>query len=277
MNPGNTAERVLLAALLPDEDRAAWLSDANPGGPGRAAIERLEKGLADAGLRPDASESTMDTLAAHRSGLLPAERPAFDRRVEQLATTLPDAGDVLARWRERCERMAALDASLPAEAHFERLSGRSASPGRTAEPARVHRLWPVRWWAAAAVVVTLGAAGAIGRVSEDEDARAAWRSVEARIDMRTRGPQAASDFGSWTQRALGSRSLRLGLWPVYDRDALDALERDVLESEDGSPESLLLLGELRLMRGEREAGLVALRAAAGAGNEQARVLLGRVE
>lgn len=277
MNPGNSSERILLAALLSDEERASWLSGADPGSPGRAAMERLEKGLADAAPRPDASEATMDALAAHRSGLSPAERPAFDRRVEQLAATLPDAGPVLARWRERCGRMAALDASLPAEAHFERLSGRSASPGRTAEPARVHRLWPVRRWAAAAVVLTLVAAGAIGRVTEDSDARAAWRSVESRIDMRTRGPQAASDFGSWIERALGSRSLRLGLWPVYDRDALDALENDILESEDGSAESLLLLGELRLMRGEREAGLVALRAAAGAGNEQARALLGRVE
>lgn len=277
MISGNPADHALLAALLPAEERSGWLGDAQGDGSMSRGIERLHSLLALAGVRVGGSDDALELLLAHRAGLRPPERADFDDTVADVASRLPDGERVLARWQQRCSRMATLDAQLPAEAHFERLSGRSATPGRTAEPARVLRLWPARRWAVAAVVLTLVAAGTIGTAAEDPDARAAWESVEARRSVRTRGPSTGIGPLDWAAEASRARSRRLGLWPVYDTERLAALEQEVLDSEASSPQSLLVLGEIRLMRGDREAGLVALRAAASTGNEEARALLQRIE
>lgn len=269
-------DRLLLTAWLSPAEREKTLrKEAGIDEDLLRAIERLARLVVVARIPASFDDDALERLAAHRAGLAMRERTSFDAEVTSTLHSVPGGEALRARWDALCDRMANLDQSSSAVDHFAQVTGRPIRvPDRTAEPDRVVRVWTLNRWAAAAVVATLALTATLGRVLEDPQARAAFRSLEARSASRTRsGIEVADRLAGWTARLESARNLRLGLWPTYDRPALERLEAELVASGDSTPAVLLLLGEARMMHGSFEGGLEAVRASAEAGNEEARQLL----
>ena len=269
-------DRLLLTAWLSPAERAKALREGSIVDEDLLrAIERLARLVVVARIPATFDDDALERLAAHRAGLSMAERTSFDDEVTAALHSVPGGDAQRARWDAMCDRMARLDQSSSAADHFARVTGRPMrTPDRTAEPNRVVRIWTLNRWAAAAVVATLAITAILGRILEDPQARAAFRSLEARSASRTRsGIEVADRLAGWTTRLESARNLRMGLWPTYDRPALERLEAELVASGDSTAAVMLLLGEARLMRGSFEDGVGAVRASAEAGSQEARALL----
>lgn len=257
-------DRYLLAAFLPD-DEAAALERAARGDDEASGMIRASRALRAmigdvAALRSDAaSEPALAFLAAARlaEGSPDREWKVLLDRLERRVTERPES---LAVYRRLQDRIRQLESGSDAEAHFRRISG--------TDPPRIRSIRPLL--AAAAVLLIVATAGVLGRVLEDPVARAAHESVRrtARAAPSFRGaPGPAPDA---RRRAADARRLVLGLWPVYDRAALADLARDPADSD--VPGDWLLVGQARLMLGDRRGAELALLRVTRPDPEAARLL-----
>jgi hypothetical protein len=257
-------DRYLLAAFLPD-DEAAALERAARGDDEASGMIRASRALRAmigdvAALRSDAaSEPALAFLAAARlaEGSPDREWKVLLDRLERRVTERPES---LAVYRRLQDRIRQLESGSDADAHFRRLSG--------TDPPRIRSIRPLL--AAAAVLLIVATAGVLGRVLEDPVARAAHESVRrtARAAPSFRGaPGPAPDA---RRRAADARRLVLGLWPVYDRAALADLARDPADSD--VPGDWLLVGQARLMLGDRRGAELALLRVTRPDPEAARLL-----
>ncbi len=256
MNPDH--DRYLLAAFLPEDDRRALERDAEGDDAAREMVRASHElrafiGEAEA-LRADAgSAPALAFLAAARlvSGRTDG---AWDDLLERLERRLDDRPGARVTYDRLAARIRELEAASDAEAHFRRISG--------SDPPRIHRLRPL--FAAAAVLLAVALTGVLGRALEDPVARAAHRSLVRSSRSTFRGT-VTGDAAPYARAAAG-RHVVLGLWPVYDRDLLASVQREIADPDSAA--GWLLAGQLRLMLGDHDGARFALEQAREGGLER---------
>lgn len=243
-------DRFLLAAFLPADERRMLEREAGDD-PLAAELMRASDALREAlgeaaALRDDpGTPVALAYLAATRrfGAAGNTDWETLLTRLEERLVASPDARDA---YRALGERIESLERESDAEVHFRRLTGQ-----------RPPRVLPLRsLLAAAAVVLAVAGTAFVGRLQEDPVARAAH---EALRHASVRGLAFRGEDGvreSVRLRLLEARSLRFGLWPRYDIEAIDAARREL-----GLPrtaEDWLLVGASGLMAGDRISAQLAL-------------------
>lgn len=259
-------DRFLLAAFLPDEDRRRLVDEAGYD-PRAAELIRASEALRQAvgeaaALRDDPGTPVALAYIAATRRFGTSGDTAWDAMLERLEERMMASPAAREAYRTLQERIEDLERNSDAEVHFRRLTGE-----------RPPRVLPLRSLLAAAVVVVAVIGTAIaGRLQEDPVARAAHDALRhASVGgLAFRGEDGIRE--AVRLQLLEARRLRLGLWPRYDIDAIDAARREL-----GLPrtaEDWLLVGVSGLMAGEREAAQIALQQASLMGaNPTARRLL----
>lgn len=249
-------DRYLLAAFLPDDERMALEQEAEEDPTALEMIRashELRTFVEEANAVDDVSESTLAFLAASRLASGNAE-PEWQALLERLERRLDERPAARETYRLLTARIQELESGSNAEAHFRRIAG--------SNPPRVHRLRPLL--VAAAVVVAVAVTGVLGHLLEDPVARSAHRSVLRSTRVTYRGTSIGN--AAPYEKAAAGRIMVLGIWPIYDTQLLRRIEGEMTEPD--SADEWLLLGQVRLMLGDRDGAAQALEHVHGPGAER---------